>query len=228
MFKSVLSLARPFPPHLRLIEADVPTGGSDEPEDDGVVTEEELGDEDAGEEPDEPADDEDEDDDEGVEHLRDPGKQALDRMKAKFQAERKRRQALEAKYEPPKDDAADIMARANQKILRSEIRAAAAGKLADPADAYRFLDLAQFEVDDNGDIDEDEIAAAIDDLLANKPYLATQTQRVRRSGASGGGGVRNESTPHQLTEQDLDRMPPEAIEKARAEGRLNKILGISR
>jgi len=58
--------------------------------------------------------------------------------------------------------------------VRAEVRAAAAGKLADPSDALRFLDLAQFEVGEDGDIDQDEIADAIDELLTQKPYLAAQ------------------------------------------------------
>lgn len=62
--------------------------------------------------------------------------------------------------------------KANARILRSEVKAAAAGKLADPTDALRLLDLDQFEVGDDGEVDEAEIADAIAGLLKSKPYLA--------------------------------------------------------
>lgn len=70
-------------------------------------------------------------------------------------------------------------AKANARILRAEIKAAAGGKLADPADAVRLLDLDDFEVNDDGDVDDKAIAAAIDALLADKPYLAAKGGRPR-------------------------------------------------
>lgn len=62
---------------------------------------------------------------------------------------------------------------ANQRILRSEIRSAAAGKLADPADAAALLgDLDQF-LDKDGEPDTKAITSAIDALVKAKPYLAS-------------------------------------------------------
>lgn len=57
-------------------------------------------------------------------------------------------------------------------LLRSEVRVAAAGKLADPEDAIRFLDLDSLEVDDDGRLDEKKVASAIEKLVEKKPYLA--------------------------------------------------------
>lgn len=175
-------------------------------------------------------------DDEGSEQLGDAGKQALDRMKNKWREERRKRQELEKQLrgadqeDAPKPDeqAAAILERANQKILRSEIKAAAAGKLNDPADAYRFLNLEEFEVTDDGEVDEDEIVTAIESLIADKPYLAAQPQGERRFKGSAGQGVRKGSGPKQLTEADLERMSAEQIEKARRSGQLDKVLGITR
>lgn len=83
------------------------------------------------------------------------------------------------------------IAKANARIVRAEIRAAAAGKLADPADALNFLDLAQFEVDADGNIDNDQVADAIDDLLKKKPYLAVPAQgEAKRFKGSGDGGAK--------------------------------------
>lgn len=64
------------------------------------------------------------------------------------------------------------------RIVRSEVRALAGGKLNDPADAVNLLDLSSFELDDDGRLDEKKVAAAIDKLLEDKPYLAANgTQR---------------------------------------------------
>lgn len=63
-------------------------------------------------------------------------------------------------------------AKANRRIVRADLKAAAAGKLADPSDAIAFIDLDEIEVGENGETDEDELAEAIDELLQRKPHLA--------------------------------------------------------
>jgi len=122
--------------------------------------------------------------DDGADELGDKGKQALDRMKARLKAEKAARLALEARLNETSaaDDAERIQreadakaaAKANARILSAEVRAAAAGKLSDPSDALTFIDLTQFDVDDDGSVDQDEIAEAIADLVRRKPYLAAQ------------------------------------------------------
>lgn len=77
-------------------------------------------------------------------------------------------------------------AKSNRRILTAEVRAAAGGKLADPADAVRLLDLDEFTVDDDGDIDEKAISKAIDDLLKSKPYLAANGRKAPVPSADGG------------------------------------------
>lgn len=185
-------------------------------------------------------DDGQEDDDEGEKDddaaLGEKGQRALARMKEKLKTERKRRREAEGRLSAKDDgDASDktrreaeraATAKANGRILRSEVRAAAAGKLADPKDALRFLDLDSFEVDEDGEVDADELEDAIDDLLKNKPYLAAQGGR-RFQGTGDGGAQRKAGRPKQLTEKDLDRMTPEQIVKAQAEGRLDDVLGAS-
>lgn len=176
-------------------------------------------------------------DPEGADQLGDPGKRALDTMKGKLRTERERRKALEARL--AQQDNADeteklrrevesaALSKANGRIVRAEVKAAAAGKLADPADAYRFLDLDQFEVDDDGNVDADEVAEAIDDLIKSKPYLAaTAAPAARRfQGTGDGGAARKAPRPKQLTRNDLKTMTPQQIVKAKAEGRLNDLLG---
>lgn len=90
--------------------------------------------------------------------------------------------------------ATEALSKANARVLAAEVRAAAAGKLADPADASRFLDLSEFEVGDDGEVDAKAIAKAIDQLVKEKPYLGTNG--AKRSTGSGDGGARgNGKTP---------------------------------
>ncbi|MFC8494718.1 hypothetical protein ACFUJU_28780 [Streptomyces sp. NPDC057235] len=176
----------------------------------------------------------DEGEPDGADALGDKGKRALASMKGKWRSEREKRKALEEQL-AQKDtaDEADKVrreaesaatAKANARIVRAEVKAAAAGKLSDPADAYRFLDLTQFEVDDDGNVDSDEVADAIDDLIKTKPYLAAATAK-RFQGSGDGGAARKASRPKQLTRADLKTMTPEAIDKARIDGRLDDLMG---
>lgn len=185
------------------------------------------------------------DDPEGADQLGDPGKKALDTMKGKLKAEREKRRELErqlAERDKPADGEAPdpeaivrqaeqaAMAKANERIVRAEVKAAAAGKLADPADAFRFLDLGQFEVDADGNLDADEVADAIADLLQSKPYLAAQGGTTKRfQGTADSGARKGTGRPAQLTEADVKRLAAQGkhaeILKARDEGRLEDYLG---
>jgi ribosomal protein L35 len=175
---------------------------------------------------------------EGAESLGDAGKRALDSMKAKWKAERDTRRELERKLAesaaPASTETPDLEAvksqaareatvKANARILRSEIKAAATGKFADVSDALLNLDLTAFEVDENGDVDADEIADAIQEVLTRKPHLAAATAK-RFQGTGDGGAARKASGPTQLTHEDLNKMSPEAIVKAKREGRLKNLL----
>lgn len=176
--------------------------------------------------------------------LGDAGKKALDAMKGQRNAARGELRAFKAlgltpsqitaltvKPDAEKPDVAAIQhtadvaaqTKANGRIIRSEVKAAAAGKMTDPADAYKFLDLTKFEVDDDGNVDEADIAEAIDDLVKKKPYLAAQGKRFQ---GQGDGGTRNENRPSQLTNADLAAMSADEVVKARKDGRLNDLMGI--
>lgn len=173
-------------------------------------------------------------DPDGADELGDKGKRALASMKGKWRTERDKRRELEQQL-AAKDGAdeseqarrkaeADAVARANGRILKAEIRAAAKGRLHNAADALTFLDLEQFEVGEDGEIDTDEIEEAITDLLKDKPYLAAATAK-RFQGTGDGGAARKASRPKQLTKQDLKTMTPEAIDQARIDGRLDDVMG---
>ncbi|MFD6432826.1 hypothetical protein [Streptomyces venezuelae] len=176
--------------------------------------------------------DQDDADPEGADELGDKGKRALAAMKGKWKSERDKRRGLEQQLADKAggdDDAvtkatAAATAAANARIMRAEVRAAAASKLADPRDALKFLDLDQFEVGEDGDVDADEIAEAIEELIKTKPYLAAATAK-RFQGTGDGGAARKASRPKQLTQSDLKKMTPQQIVKAQDDGRLDDLLG---
>jgi len=174
----------------------------------------------------------------GAEALGNAGKKALDAMKAERNSARRElaaaREALEAakaeaegrsaEFEADRKARADADARFNERILRAEIKAEAKGKLSDPDDAFKFLNLSEFDVSGDGDVDSTSIADAISSLIASKPYLAVQDGP--RFGGSADAGPRNADAPTQLTEGDLARMTPAQINEARRAGRLNRLLGV--
>ncbi|MEV4858932.1 hypothetical protein [Streptomyces ossamyceticus] len=215
-------------------DQDDDAGDGDEGDDDGQ--DDDAGDDGDGDQDDDGGDDDGQDDadPDGADQLGDKGKRALASMKGKWRKERDQRKELERQLAAKKnsgdgDDAvakatAAATAKANTRIIKAEIRAAAAKKLADPRDALRFLDLEQFEVDEEGEVDADEIAEAINDLIKSKPYLAAQG-RQRFQGTGDGGAARKAGRPKQLTERDLKNMSAEAIVKAQEEGKLDDLLG---
>lgn len=185
----------------------------------------------------------DEADPAGAEALGDPGKKALDLMKTQRNDYKRQLRELKAEVEAlkapkaPEGEAPDVdaikaaatkeaTAKANTRIVRAEIRAAAAGKLADPTDAALYLDLDQFEVDENGDVDSEEIAEAIADLIKRKPHLAGTATGNRFQGSADNGARQGKAKASQLTQADLKKMTSQAIVAAKAEGRLNDLLGI--
>jgi hypothetical protein len=160
---------------------------------------------------------EDSTDDADDDALGDKGKRALDNMKSKWKNERTKRQEAEQRLaeleagdgDDSKQRAADaaVLAKANQRIVKAEVRAAAGGKLADPVDALNFIDLDQFEVGEDGDVDQEEIAEAIEDLIRRKPYLAAQggTSRPKPDRSQGARG-KGSSTPAQQFAAAIDNL----------------------
>lgn len=172
---------------------------------------------------------------EGAEALGDAGKKALDAMKAErktLKAELRELKSLLAERDKPDSDTADspdvdairreATQAANSRILKAEIKAAAAGKLNKPEDALLFLDLSAFDVSESGDVDAEEISDAIADLIKERPYLGPATA-PKFQGTGDGGAARKASGPSQLTREDLKGMSPDAIVQARKDGRLSNL-----
>lgn len=72
---------------------------------------------------------------------------------------------------------AEALAEVNRRLVTAELRAAAGGRLNDPEDAVRFIDLEQFEVGTDGEVDRTAVAAAVAELVKKKPYLAVGATR---------------------------------------------------
>lgn len=104
--------------------------------------------------------------------------------------------------------------------LEDRIRVAAARRLNDPEDAVRLLD--RDGLDPSAENLASEIEARIGSLIESKPYLAVT--RETPSGSNDAGSQTPPSQPEQLTRSDLERMTPEQIAKAKADGRLNSLL----
>ena len=177
---------------------------------------------------------------EGEKALGDAGKKALDAMKVarnearkEAQSAKAERDALQAKIDGKEAEFAEqqkareteraALAKADERILKAEVRALAATRLEDPADALRFIDLSEFEVDSDGAVDGDAIAAAIDDLISTKPYLSAQGGK-RFQGTADGGARNDAATPKQLKQSDIDGMSPAQIDEARENGLLADLM----
>jgi hypothetical protein len=171
-----------------------------------------------------------------VPELGDAGKQAIDRMKEAKKASDKaaklandRADALQAQLDaqskPAEEQALDNARKegettanqaANVRIVRSELKAAAAVKLANPLDALAFINPTKFEVDANGEVDSDALNEAIDSLLRERPYLASG--RPIPFQGSGDGGAKPEPKP----EASLD----EQIQSAQLAGNWKAVISL--
>jgi hypothetical protein len=111
--------------------------------------------------------------------------------------------------------------RANERLVKAELKAAAKGKLNNAADALVFIDLSSIEVGDDGEVDSDALETAITNLLTDRPYLGAVEQKRFQGGADQGSG--KSGAPKQLTRAELANMSPEAIVAAEAKGQLANI-----
>jgi hypothetical protein len=152
---------------------------------------------------------------------------ALRDIRSEFDAFRAKADGKEAEFTAAQEAqrAQDAMlAKANERIVSSELRLAAKGKVNDDVlgDLTKFINPSDFEVGDDGSVNEAAIAAAIDDLIRSRPSFVAQSKRFQ---GTADGGARNGSTkPSQLTRADLAGMSPEQTEAARAEGRFDDLL----
>lgn len=141
-------------------------------------------------------------------------------LKAQREAETKtpEENALEAAR---RDGETAAEKRANERLIKSELRSAAKGKLSNVADALVFIDVASIEVGDDGEVDQGALDTAIANLLNERPYLGIPEQKRFQGGADQGSG--KAGAPKQLTRADLANMSPAAIVAAEANGQLAQL-----
>jgi vacuolar-type H+-ATPase subunit I/STV1 len=146
---------------------------------------------------------------------------------SELEAELSKYKGTEQEYEESQKAQAlkdSLLQQANERIVKAEVRAYAAGKLSDPSDALRFIDLSKFSVSEDGEVDADAISSAIGELIASKPYLGAQGSTGNGVGITPPSGRRDGDRPVQLTRADLKGMSPAEIVKAQADGRLADLL----
>ncbi|MET7869589.1 hypothetical protein [Streptomyces cyaneofuscatus] len=91
-----------------------------------------------------------------------------------------------------------------EALARAELSAAAAGRLRDPADALALLDVSTL-AGPGGDIDAAAVAAAVEQLVKDKPCLAVADQSGPASVRGDvGAGPRDTAEPEPAT--PLDRL----------------------
>lgn len=95
-----------------------------------------------------------------------------------------------------RDADAKANATANARVVRAEVKVAAADLFEYPADAHLYLDLTKYDVDDAGDVDLDEIVADLKEVLKTKPRLAKNGKAPKPDPTQGSkGDGKKESTP---------------------------------
>lgn len=99
-------------------------------------------------------------------------KAELDKLRDASQTEQEK--ALEAARSEAR---AEVLSTANERLIRAEVRGAAASTTVDADAVVSLLDLSQFEVSDDGTVDRKAISSAIEELLKEKPYLAANGKK---------------------------------------------------
>ncbi len=97
---------------------------------------------------------------------------------------------------------AEVTKSFRDRILKSEIRAQATGKYADPDDAIRLLELEDDVFDDDGEVRTDALSKQLDALLDRKPHLKADPSNGRPmgdgdAGKGFGGEVKTPEQQHQ-------------------------------
>lgn len=153
--------------------------------------------------------------------LGDKGKRAIDAMKAERDAAKTAARealaraeaaetALANKDKPAEQVALDEAEKrgsdaatkaANERVIRSEIKAAAALKLTNPDDALAFINPSDFTVDENGEVDQTALKDAVDQLLVARPYLAAAN--APRFDGAGDGGAGAPPKPNESLQEAL-------------------------
>lgn len=155
-------------------------------------------------------DDADDNDDAEVEGLGDAGKRAIQAEReraAKFEKQlkdaEKLRKQLEEKHATKEEKAiakareegkTEALQSANQRILKAEVRYAAAGKLRNPALAWALLEGVRDDLmDDDGEVNNRKLEQEIKKIIKDNPELSAERVPVRTGGDFSGNGTAGNS-----------------------------------
>lgn len=119
---------------------------------------------------------------------------------------------------------AEATSKATERLVRAEVKAAATGKVKNPALALKLIDTSGIDVNDDGEVDSDALQAAIAGLLVDYPELAVDAAKF--GGGADQGARGKASKPSQVTQQELESMTTTEVNEARRTGRLNSLLGV--
>ena len=150
-----------------------------------------------------------------------------DRAKANFQAAKELETLKESQLsdtdkavkEAEARGQAAAIAQFGQKIAAAELKAALAGLIPDPAGVIVDLNLAKF-VTDTGDVDADAVAALREKYALLAPAKNAPAPNLHQ-------GRQGPPVQGQITRAELERMTPDEITAAMAQGRLDEIRGIT-
>lgn len=124
---------------------------------------------------------------------------------AKLQADMKKLSDAHASDDDKKISAAreeaakEERAKLGRRIIEAAVLAEAAGKISKPGLAVKLL-AADLTVDDDGDVDEAAVKAAVEGFLKENPELAVVARGAGKSGADTNAGRKDDGKP------DMDRL----------------------
>lgn len=124
-----------------------------------------------------------------AQQVTDQTRRELEQLRVEHESEQEK--AIREAVEEAKSD---LAAEYRRERLETRLTAAAAGKLHDPADAARHLDLDALLKQDERDLDYDKLIA---DLAKDKSYLAVE----ENGGTSSRAGVATQGARQQLTRE---------------------------
>lgn len=142
----------------------------------------------------------------------------FDELEQASKTELEKAQERLAKLE--REQADSLQALQDSRLRSAVVSEAAKRNVVDPDAALALIDRASLSFGEDGS--PTNVAEAMDELLTTKPYLVGGGRPTGSAdlGARGGGAV----NAQQLTSDDLKKMTPEQIVKARKEGRLSDVM----
>lgn len=144
----------------------------------------------------------------------------LDAIRAEQMTDQEKALAA-ARVEAAEAAKAETAATYERRLLEATVKAQAAGRFRDPADALRYLDTTDLPRGDDGVLDEAAIGVALDAVLSERPYLAAAADKWP-DGDQGpqGSEVARTFSRAQLRDVEFYRANRDAILLAQREGRI--------